>query len=351
MLRSIASTSARQFTAVARPQPFVILISPRSLPLSLTPAHPRLSCTDPEPLHSTARFISSSLRTSFPAQGSVSPTTSEASAGTDRGGSLPSDAQEGAQADAKGLKKDEQSTNTSASSAANAQKGTGASANKDGISGGGNPLKPGAAKRSYHTSAVLRKASPAAEQPASAQHTKNTKIDHLAETVSASEEAVHADRLAEDPLSKTAKASSAVEGAAGKVQETASLLGGQTAELAGKAAGAVKSAASTVKETIAKATGTKAFSTSAVASKEPSSQQEVSGQHNKNDHIEHLGETVSSSEEAVHAEKHAHDPLPDSKKASKGEKEKKCAFPFLSSRRFLLADYLPFSLLQAEVNA
>ncbi|GAA5864388.1 hypothetical protein JCM8547_005807 [Rhodosporidiobolus lusitaniae] len=312
MYRTIASTTARQLARTARPQP------------------------------ATSRLFSTSLRTAYPTQGGAAPTTSESSLGTDRGSSLPSDKQEGDK-DASGLSKKEQSTNTSASSAANDQKGTGASANKDGISGGGNPLKPGAASRSYHTSAVLRAGKPVEEQ--SAQHPGKSDIDHL-ENPSLSEEAVHADRIPSDPLPASQKkgytdaeparvragetvgstienvtdsAASTVKKTADSAADTASQLGDQASQLASKAAGAVKDAFNK-----ATGSGSRSFSTSARAMDKGKPVEEQSAQHPGKSDIDHL-ENPSMSEEAVHAEKHAEDPLPEEHKSSKKDKANESA--------------------------
>lgn len=78
-------------------------------------------------------------------------------------------------------------------------------ANKDGIAGGGNPLKPGAAGRGFHTSARVGASSKPVEEQ-SAQHPGKSDIDHL-ENPSLSEEVgalfslfLSSPRTATDPL-------------------------------------------------------------------------------------------------------------------------------------------------------
>ncbi|GAA6039240.1 hypothetical protein JCM8097_003222 [Rhodosporidiobolus ruineniae] len=309
MFRSIATTAARQ---IVRQQPTATL---------------------------PARHLSTSFRTSFPTQGGAAPTTSESSLGTDRGASGPADAQEGAQDPT--LKKSAQTTNTSASSDVNSQpdpahpkdgtSGPGgvashsrfeATTQKDGVAAGGNPLKPGATGRGYHTSAVLRDQSKIIDNAHdSAQHPGKSDIDHL-ENPSLSEEAVHADREPVDPLK-------AVNTAGGKLGDAASQASATASSVAQKAGEAVKSAADSVKSAFDSATGGAAggkrgFSTSAARRNDPDAPEEQSAQHPGKSGHDHL-DNPSMSEEHVHADRTSKDPLPDHAKAGQKKKAKESA--------------------------
>ncbi|GAA5973209.1 hypothetical protein JCM11641_006326 [Rhodosporidiobolus odoratus] len=276
-------------------------------------------------------LFSTSARSFFPAQGGVPPTTSQSSLGTDRGSSLRSDAEEGAQEPT--LSKISQTTNTSPSSAANTQSdpnhpadpaktaGEGNQAHiaslsrgepgtqKDGVAAGGNPLKPAGTGRGYHTSAVLRAASKPVEEQ-SAQHPGKSDIDHL-ENPSLSEEVVHADRETADPLAASAKASAKIDDAADHLEESAK-------GAAKQAEGAAKEAAKVVKDALGKRT----FSTSAISRKDEPEEQ--SAQHPGKSGHDHL-DNPSMSEETVHADRTEKDPLPKEHKASTKKKTEESA--------------------------
>ncbi|GEM12398.1 memo-related protein [Rhodotorula toruloides] len=274
--------------------------------------------------HASPRFL---------ADTGLPPTTSESSMGTDRGKSLPADAQEGAQQPTLG--KTAQTTNTSASSAVNdhadpahpnkagdesvaahSRGQTSTASDSLNAKAGANPLKPGGA-RGYHSSAVRRNGTtkegskPAEEQ--SAQHPGKSDIDHL-ENPSLSEEIVHADRDALDPLKKV----HAAAGAAGAASSAAE----QVKDAANKAANAVKDAASTL-------TGQKrSYHSSAVRRSGATSNEgskpveEQSAQHPGKSGHDHL-ENPSMSEETVHADRTHKDPLPDQKKAGRSKSDGK----------------------------
>ncbi|GAA5837272.1 hypothetical protein JCM11251_004952 [Rhodosporidiobolus azoricus] len=171
----------------------------------------------------------------------------------------------------------------------------------------------------YHTSAVLRAAKPVEEQ--SAQHPGKSDIEHL-ENPSLSEEAVHADREAPDPLSPSAKASAKAGetafGAADGVKNVADQASSAADNVAGQAGATLKKAAEAVKDAVNTVTGggKRTFSTTAISRNdkrkddghEPAQHLDKSG----HDHLD----KPSVSEETTHADRSAHDPLPDEKKAS-----------------------------------
>ncbi|BGP00534.1 hypothetical protein RTBOTA2_004818 [Rhodotorula toruloides] len=271
--------------------------------------------------HSSPRFL---------ADTGLPPTTSESSMGTDRGKSLPVDAEEGAQQPT--LEKTAQTTNTSASSAVNDQADP-AHPNKAGdesvaahsrgqpstasdslnAKAGANPLKPGGA-RGYHSSAVRRDGTKnegsVGIEHQSAQHPGKSDIDHL-ENPSLSEEIVHADRDAPDPLKKGPSAA----GAAGAASSAAE----QVKDAASKAANAVKDAASTLTGQKRSYHSSAVRRTGATSNEGSKPVEEQSAQHPGKSGHDHL-ENPSMSEETVHADRTQKDPLPDQKKAGKSKK-------------------------------
>ncbi|GAA5892278.1 hypothetical protein JCM6882_003628 [Rhodosporidiobolus microsporus] len=163
------------------------------------------------------------------------------------------------------------------------------------------------AAASYHSSSVWRAASKPAEEQ-SAQHPGKSDIEHL-ENPSLSEEAVHADRDAPDPLAHANKASTKMGEAAHEVSETAQ-------GVAAQAGSTLKKAADAVKDAVKSATGTRSFSTSAVARNDKRKEEDGSPQHLESSGHDHL-DKPSVSEEATHADRSGKDPLPEDKKASK----------------------------------
>ncbi|GAA5988761.1 hypothetical protein JCM10908_006159 [Rhodotorula pacifica] len=175
--------------------------------------------------------------------------------------------------------------------------------------------------RSFATSSARLAGKPAEEQ--SAQHPGKSGLPHL-ENPSLSEEAVHADRLGPDPLkgqkTTTSTTTGSVTGTAEKVAE-------QVKDAASKVAETVKDAASSI-------TGNKgqkrSYHSSAVRRAPPKKEnpegskpvEEQSAQHPGKSDIDHL-ENPSMSEEHVHADRHAHDPLPGDKKPSRQENKGK----------------------------
>ncbi|GAA5869111.1 hypothetical protein JCM1840_000472 [Sporobolomyces johnsonii] len=174
------------------------------------------------------------------------------------------------------------------------------------------PLK-GKAKRGYHTSAVARSAQADSRDGdgTTVQHPGRSDIEHL-DNPSMSEEFVHADREDVDPL----------KGDARKVGGGSTGSGGAaTTTTGGGLAGAASKVVDAMKDAVGASTGKKSFSTSArvrlAAKKKGSDGDEgVSAQHPGKSGHDHL-DNPSLSEETVHADKHAADPLEGTgKKAS-----------------------------------
>ncbi|GAA5822381.1 hypothetical protein JCM3770_002372 [Rhodotorula araucariae] len=179
----------------------------------------------------------------------------------------------------------------------------------DRLGAGANPLKPSGVGRGMHTSAVARGGKPVGEQ--SAQHPGKSDIDHL-ENPSLSEEFVHADRDAADPLKGKKGSKGAVGGAAASATTNATE---QAKGVAGKVADAVKGAASTVADAVG-AGQKRGYHASAVrAAPGGKPVEEQSAQHPGKSGHDHL-DNPSLSEEGVHADRSPKDPLPDQHKAS-----------------------------------
>ncbi|GAA5957815.1 hypothetical protein JCM21900_004561 [Sporobolomyces salmonicolor] len=169
--------------------------------------------------------------------------------------------------------------------------------------GAADPLQ-GRAKRGYHTSAVARSAAdPREGDGTTVQHPGRSDIEHL-DNPSMSEEFVHADREDVDPLKGNARK---VGGGGGAASTTTAAAGGGIAGAATKVVDAMKDA-------VGATTGKKSFSTSArarlAAAKQDSDADDegVSAQHPGKSGHSHL-DNPSLSEENVHADMHAHDPL------------------------------------------
>ena len=169
-----------------------------------------------------------------------------------------------------------------------------------------------AVPRSFATFTPCLAGKPVEEQ--SAQHPGKSDVPHL-ENPTLSEDAVHADRLDIDPLAgKHHHGSSTAAGTAEKVVD-------QVKDAASKVAEKVKDAASTV--TGAGNPQKRSYHSSAIrrapAEENPEGSkpvEEQSAQHPGKSGIDHL-ENPSMSEEHVHADRTAHDPLPGDQKPSR----------------------------------
>lgn len=241
---------------------------------------------------------------------------------TDKGTSLPSDAQEGQQEPT--LEKTSQTTNTSASADVNnhpdpahpnkagdesvAAHSRGGPSTTDNLGAGANPLKPSGTGRGFHTSAFRRAAGGAPVEDQSAQHPGKSGHEHL-ENPTLSEEVVHADRAPVDPLKAkhtTGSASASAQSAVDEAKSTASKVTDAVKDVAGKVADAVGAGNSQKRS----------YHSSAVR-RAPGGKpaEEQSAQHPGKSGHDHL-ENPSMSEEGVHADRTSKDPLPDQKKAS-----------------------------------
>lgn len=168
--------------------------------------------------------------------------------------------------------------------------------------------------RSFATFTPRLAGKPVEEQ--SAQHPGKSDVPHL-ENPSLSEEVIHGERLGVDPLAGKhhhdgSSTSSSAAGTAEKVVD-------QVKDAASKVAEKVKDAASTV--TGAGNPQKRSYHSSAIrrAPENPEGSkpvEEQSAQHPGKSGIDHL-ENPSMSEEHVHADRTAHDPLPGDKKPSR----------------------------------
>ncbi|POY76379.1 hypothetical protein BMF94_0576 [Rhodotorula taiwanensis] len=180
------------------------------------------------------------------------------------------------------------------------------------------PVAPAAATRSFANASVRLAAKPAEEQ--SAQHPGKSGLPHL-ENPSLSEEAVHADRLGQDPLKgHTAGSSTSTAGA------TAENVVDQVKDAANSVAQKVKDAANTL--TGAGNPQKRSYHSTAIRRENPAGSkpaEEQSAQHPGKSGHDHL-ENPSMSEETVHADRTSKDPLPGDKKPSRqnngGDKQK-----------------------------
>lgn len=175
------------------------------------------------------------------------------------------------------------------------------------------PIDRATVPRSFATFTPRLAGKPVEEQ--SAQHPGKSDVPHL-ENPTLSEEAVHADLLDVDPLAGKhhhgSSTSSSATGTAEKVVD-------QVKDAASKVAEKVKDAASTV--TGAGNPQKRSYHSSAIrrAPENPEGSkpvEEQSAQHPGKSGIDHL-ENPSMSEEHVHADRTAHDPLPGDKKPSR----------------------------------
>ena len=160
--------------------------------------------------------------------------------------------------------------------------------------------------RLFSSTSLRAAGKPVEEQ--SAQHPGKSDIDHL-ENPSLSEEVVHADRDAADPL-KGKKASKAASSAGSAAQSAAD----QAKGVAGKVADAVKGAAGTVADAVG-AGQKRGYHASAVQRAPAKPAEEQSAQHPGKSGHDHL-DNPSLSEEGVHADRSPKDPLPEQHKAS-----------------------------------
>ncbi|GAA5862483.1 hypothetical protein JCM3774_002532 [Rhodotorula dairenensis] len=160
----------------------------------------------------------------------------------------------------------------------------------------------------------------------SAQHPGKSDVPHL-ENPSLSEEVVHGERLPVDPLEGKHHHPATTSGAGSTVTGTAEKVVEQVKDAASKVAETVKDAAGTV---TGNNTNQKRSYHSSAVRRAPQSEnpegskpvEEQSAQHPGKSGLDHL-ENPSMSEEHVHADRTAQDPLPGDKKPSRQENKDK----------------------------